>query len=97
MALDGVVIVINRRRGAGRHLSAPLEVPRCAVDRLQHHRGWSRRSPRPFGALPNRSGLHPTCLETAATMRTGLRTADEPARHLAAVRFVGRVGRAAPT
>ncbi|GAA3836982.1 hypothetical protein GCM10022403_081950 [Streptomyces coacervatus] len=24
--------------------------PRCAVDRLQRHRGWLRSSPRPFGA-----------------------------------------------
>ncbi|MGI5440617.1 glycoside hydrolase family 97 N-terminal domain-containing protein [Streptomyces shenzhenensis] len=32
-------------------LSAPLALPRCAVSRLRHRRGWSRSSPRPFGAL----------------------------------------------
>ncbi|MDQ1046358.1 hypothetical protein [Streptomyces sp. V4I2] len=43
----------------------------------------------------------PACPERSKpwnlAMRTGLRTADEPARHLAAVRFVDRVGRPAPT
>src|SRR2546422_11606031 len=31
-------------------------MPRCVVIRLPHRRGWSRRSPHPFGALPNRKG-----------------------------------------
>jgi hypothetical protein len=31
-----------------------------AVDRLPRRRGWSRSSPRPYGALPNRTGLRRT-------------------------------------
>ncbi|OAH10628.1 hypothetical protein STSP_60450 [Streptomyces jeddahensis] len=31
--------------------------PRCAVGSLRRRRGWSRSSPRPFGALPNRRRL----------------------------------------
>ncbi|MFJ8533716.1 DUF3626 domain-containing protein [Streptomyces sp. NPDC093591] len=44
---------------------APLEVPRCAVVRQRRHRGWSRSSPRPFGALPNRGARRPAGLGVA--------------------------------
>ncbi|WP_371598779.1 histidine kinase [Streptomyces sp. NBC_00564] len=45
-------------------LSAPLDVLRYDIHRLQRRRGWSRSSPRPFGALPN--GLAANAARTAA-------------------------------
>ena len=43
------------RPGALAAPGASLGVPRHAVGHLRHHRGWSRSSPRPLRALPNRS------------------------------------------
>jgi hypothetical protein len=117
-ALGGVVIVVNQQRGAGRHLETAATVRtglRVAAALYAVHAVASRLGQGLIGLLTAGDSRTADIVYSAGIIRVGglpARAYDDPdalywtsaacnvagvVETAAAVRFVGRVGRAAPT